>query len=217
VSGEPIYVSGNPAIKGHLHVAKSGQGDSLVLTHGAGGNANARFPLLLAEAFAGAGLNVLRCDLPFRQKRPYGPPSPASAKEDQQGLKAAAELMRKRFGGRVFLGGQSYGGRQATMLAAAEPHVASGLLLLSYPLHPPNKPTQMRTAHFPKLECRTLFVSGTKDPFGTIEELNAARGLVPAATTLISVPGAGHSLLTKKNEAELVANIVEAFTQFFEG
>ena len=217
MSSEAIIVNGTPAVKGHLHLAKGGQSDALVLTHGAGGNANARLLVLLSEAFAETGLNVLRCDLPFRQKRPYGPPAPASAKEDQEGLKAAAQLLRERFTGRVFLGGQSYGGRQASMLAAAEPSVASGLLLLSYPLHPPNKLAQMRTAHFPKLACRALFVSGTKDPFGTLAELDAARQLIPAATTLVSIPGAGHSLLTKKNETELVTNIVAAFKEFFAG
>ncbi len=79
--------------------------------------------------------------------------------------------MRKMVGGPVILGGHSYGGRQSTMLAAEEPGLVEALLLLSYPLHPPGKPAQPRTAHFPALRTPALFVHGTKDPFGTIEEL----------------------------------------------
>lgn len=213
---ELIHTSGNPPVHGQLHRAEKSDADALVLTHGAGGTSDARLLVLLAEAFATRGLHVLRCDLPFRQKRPHGPPSPASAKEDQQGVKAAALLLRERFGGRIFLGGQSYGGRQASMLAASESGLAAGLLLLSYPLHPPNRPAQLRTAHFPKLETSVLFVSGTKDPFGSIDELEAARALIPGKTKLIAVIGAGHSLLTKSNEPQLVADIVSAFISFFE-
>ncbi len=92
------------------------------------------------------------------------------------------------------LGGHSYGGRQATMLAAEEPEVADALLLLSYPLHPPEKPEQLRTAHFPQLQTPALFVHGTKDPFGTIEEMQAALKLIPAATQLMVAEKAGHAL-----------------------
>lgn len=211
---ETIDLGGETAVRGHLHLAQTRNGDALVLTHGAGGNAHARLLVLLAEAFAAQGISVLRCDLPFRQKRPHGPPM-GSAQQDQKGLKAAAIFLRERFRQDVFLGGQSYGGRQASMLAAAEPGVADGLLLLSYPLHPPNKPAQLRTAHFPKLQTPALFVSGTKDPFGTIAELDDARSLIPAKTQLIAVAAGGHSLVTKKNEAEVVATIVAGFQEFF--
>ena len=149
--------------------------------------------IALAEAFTGAGFTVLRCDLPFRQARPFGPPRPGDAARDRAGLKNAVAEMRKFVSGRVFLGGQSYGGRQASMLLAEET-VADGLLLLSYPLHPPGKPDQLRTQHLPKLHVPTLFVEGTRDPFGSIEEIEAARKLIPARTELLTVEGAGHDL-----------------------
>ena len=128
-------------------------------------------PLLAAaaDAFADAGLWVLRCDLPFRQRRPTGPPSPATAAADREGLRSAVEAMRELVPGAVFLGGQSYGGRQATMLAADEPELAAGLLLFSYPLHPPGKPDRLRTEHFPRLRVPAVFVQGTADPFGSID------------------------------------------------
>jgi hypothetical protein len=198
-------------VRGFLHRSAVTSGDALVLTHGAGGNCQSPLLIALADAFAVSGVSVLRCDLPFRQARPHGPPLPGNAQRDQEGLRTAVRLLKEQFAGRVFLGGQSYGGRQASLLAAAEPALAGGLLLLSYPLHPPGRPAQLRTAHFPKLEIPALFVSGTKDAFGTIQELETAIRLIPAATRLVPVPGAGHSLLTKANRQELPGTIVETF------
>lgn len=217
VAAEP-FVNDHPGevpVRGLLHRAATPSGDTLVLTHGAGGNCNAPLLVALAEAFAAFGLNVLRCDLPFRQLRPHGPPSPSNAKRDQDGLRRAIALMKDQFGKRVFGGGQSYGGRQASMLAASEPSLVSGLLLLSYPLHPPGRPAQLRTAHFPNLHTPVLCVSGTKDAFGSIEELEAAIKLIPAKTKLVPVQGAGHSLLSKANRQELPSNVVQAFSALF--
>ena len=165
-----------------------------MLTHGAGGNCRA--PLLIAagEAFSNAGLAVLRCDLPFRQRRPSGPPSPAGAAADRAGLKAAVAAVRGIVSGSVSLGGQSYGGRQATLLAAEEPELVAALLLFSYPLHPPGKPERLRTEHFPRLRVPALFVQGTTDPFGTIDEMRAAIAIIPSATSLLPIDGAGHDL-----------------------
>jgi uncharacterized protein len=166
----------------------------LVLTHGAGGNSKAPLLVLIADAFCAAGFTVLRCDMAFRQHKPFGPPSPATSGNDRASLRAAVAAMRKMVAGAVILGGHSYGGRQSTMLAAEEPGLVEALLLLSYPLHPPGKPGQPRTAHFPALRTPALFVHGTKDPFGTVEELSEALKLIPAKTELIAVSGAGHDL-----------------------
>ena len=205
--------AGEAAVSGYLHRA-AGQ-DFLVLTHGAGGNAKAPLLVALAERLAAAGVNTLRCDLPYRQRRPTGPPSPSDAKHDQAGLRRAVTLMRERLGGRAFLGGVSYGGRQASMLVAGETSLVEGLLLLSYPLHPPGRPQQLRTAHLPELRTPTLFVSGTRDAFGSIEELEAAIKLIPAPTRLIPIEGAGHGLLQKSNRDELPARLAQEFFTFF--
>jgi hypothetical protein len=183
-----------PGVRGLLHEPERANGRGLVLTHGAGGNCEAPLLVTAAKAFADAGLFVLRCDLPFRQRRAKGPPSPSMAAADRAGLKSAAEALREQAAGPVFLGGQSYGGRQATMLAADEPGLAAGLLLFSYPLHPPGKPDPLRTEHFPRLRARSVFVQGAADPFGTVAEVGSALSLIPAATQLISVEGAGHDL-----------------------
>jgi predicted alpha/beta-hydrolase family hydrolase len=109
--------------------------------------------------------------------------------------------------GRVVLGGHSYGGRQASILAAAEPQLVEDLLLLSYPLHPPKKPAQLRTQHFPSLQTPTLFVHGTRDRFGTIEEMQSVLKLIHARTALLPIAGAGHELLTKSNREILVKEV----------
>jgi hypothetical protein len=166
----------------------------LVLTHGAGASCKAPLLVLLADAFCAAGYAVLRCDMAFRQRRPSGPPSPATAPEDRASLRDAVAAMRKMTSGPVTLGGHSYGGRQSSMLAAEQPELMESLLLLSYPLHPPGKPSQSRTAHFPALRTPALFVHGARDPFGTLEELSAALKIIPATTQLITVDGAGHDL-----------------------
>ena len=100
------------------------------------------------------------------------------------------------------------------MLAAAEPGLTDSLLLLSYPLHPPRRPEELRTAHFPHLQTPALFVHGVRDGFGSIDELTKALTLIPAPTTLLPVNAAGHELLTNKNRDELPAAIVEAFLSF---
>jgi predicted alpha/beta-hydrolase family hydrolase len=96
--------------------------------------------------------------------------------------------------GDVFLAGHSYGGRQASMLAAEEPGLATCLLLLSYPLHPPNKPEQLRVQHFPRLQTPAVFVHGTVDPFGSIAEMKQTIALIPARTQLVTIERARHDL-----------------------
>jgi predicted alpha/beta-hydrolase family hydrolase len=201
-------------VRGFLHRPTGLGKDGLVLTHGAGANCDAPLLVTLADAFSASGLTVLRCDLPFRQVRPHGPPPRGSAERDQAGLRAAIASLRRQTSGRVFLGGHSYGGRQASMLAATEPGLVDRLLLLSYPLHPPRRPGELRTAHFPQLQVPALFVHGTRDGFGSIDEMVAALKLIPARTEMLPVTGAGHELLNKRNRDEPAKIVVEAFRRF---
>jgi predicted alpha/beta-hydrolase family hydrolase len=192
-----------PGVRGFLHRPDRASDQGVVLTHGAGGNCAAPLLIALATAFCDAGVTVLRCDLPFRQRRASGPPSPSAAAADRAGLRDAVAALKNVASGTVFLGGHSYGGRQASMLAADEPDLAAVLLLLSYPLHPPNKPTQLRTQHFPRLRVPAVFVHGTADPFGSIAELRSALAAIPAPTRLIPVENARHDL--KRGRFDLTA------------
>jgi uncharacterized protein len=208
--------SGEIAVRGYLHIPAKPSNSSLVLTHGAGANCQSHLLVAVADAFCASGSMVLRCDLPFRQLRPQGPPQRGSAERDQQGLRRAVEALKLQVSGRVVLGGHSYGGRQASMLAAASPGLVDGLLLLSYPLHPPRAPAQMRTAHFAALNTPSLFVHGTGDAFGTITEMDAALKLIPARTRLLPVESAGHGLMTARNLSTLPDIITSAFIAFLE-
>lgn len=224
-----------PGVRGYLHVPGTSNGSGLILTHGAGSNAQAPLLRALADTFSAAGFTVLRCDLPYRQARSFGPPGPGDAARDRAGLKNAIAAIKTALGAplpadvarsgdsdapteaRIVLGGHSYGGRQSSMLCAEEPGLVSGLLLLSYPLHPPRRPQQQRTQHLPDLRTPTLFVHGTRDPFGTTEELERALKMIPARTKLITVEGAGHDLGfngKKTRKEELPNRIYSEFTPF---
>ena len=181
----------------------------LLLTHGAGSNRNAPLLVAVADVFREAGIEVLRYDLPFRQARPHGPPGPGDAARDREGLRQQILKTREKNPDRVWLGGHSYGGRQSSILAAESPELADALLLLSYPLHPPRKPDDLRTLHFPQLRTPALFVHGSRDPFGSTAELNSAIALIPARVKLLEIEGAGHDL--GKNHAAVAARIAAAF------
>ena len=196
------------AIEGVLHRPDAAPTDTFALTHGAG--SDYRAPLLagMARALAANGYLVLRYNLPFRKERRKGPPNAAAAGRDRQGIVRTIEALRAMTPGRVFAGGHSYGGRQTAMAAAEHADLAAGLLLLSYPLHPPKRPEQERTGYFGDLRTPALFVHGTSDPFGSIEEMREALAMIPAATALLPVEGAGHEL---KRAPDLIADILERF------
>jgi uncharacterized protein len=201
-----------PPVVGFLHEAEGTARQGLVLTHGAGANCGSALLVNLAAALAGNGWAVLRCDLAFRQKRKFGPPSPAQASADQEGLLAAVRELRSSLGTNVFLGGHSYGGRQASMLSSRHKDEISALLLLSYPLHPPDKPQQLRTAHFGDIHTPCLFVHGTADPLGSPDEMKNAVTDIPVKTRLMFLDGLGHDL--GKGKVEIASRIASEFIRF---
>ena len=195
------------SVRGALHQPDGEAAGGVVITHGAGGNFEMPLLVAVAEAFETAGFVVLRYNLPFRQKRPFGAPGSSAAALDQAGLAEAIGWMRTKVSGKVFVGGQSYGGRQSSLLLSEQPGITDALLLLSYPLHPPGKPEVLRTAHFSNIRKPALFVQGTKDPFGSPAELTDAIKLIPAPTRQVIVEGAGHELL--RGKFDIKANVVD--------
>lgn len=181
-----IEAVSNELIRGFVHRPAKDSNIAVVLAHGAGSDCSSRLLVAVCSAFAEAGVTAMRIDLPFRIA---GDKMPRNQERDRAGIRSAVELIRG--GGRVIMGGHSYGGRQASMLAAEDSTVADALLLLSYPLHPPRKPEQMRTAHFPALHTPSLFVHGTRDPFGSPDEMKAA---IPSHADLMLIDRAGHEL-----------------------
>jgi uncharacterized protein len=183
---------------------------AVAITHGAGSNHDAALLQKVATALTDARIAVLRYDLPYRLMRPVGPPPPGSATRDRDGIRLAAEWLRGELGVAVYGAGHSYGGRQTTMLAAESADVFAGLMLLSYPLHPPKKREQLRTEHFPNLRTPSQFVHGSRDPFGLPEEMQDALKGIPARNELSIFEGQGHDLKGVKGES-----IAAVFRSFF--
>lgn len=191
------------AIPGVAHEPESPALGVVVLTHGAGGNRDSAMLVKLCDEWAARGWLAIRYNLPYRRRRPKGPPS-GSAAGDQDGIVEAIALARTLADGPVIAGGHSYGGRMTSMVTAdgAGPDV---LTLFSYPLHPPGKPERARTEHLPRITVPTVFTHGTSDPFGTIEELTAAAALVSGPTELVVVEGARHDLGSKRLDVPALA------------
>lgn len=187
-------------VHGHLHRPDGRPRGALALTHGAGGNCDTAILQAVCARFAEEGFLALRYNLPFRRRRPKGPPQPSRAKEDRDGIAAATDVLREQCDGPLLVGGVSYGGRQTSMLVAERPDLADALLLLSYPLHPPGKPDRLRTEHLPDLTVPCVFVHGDRDPFGRPGELREAVALVPAPTTVVVIEGAAHDLGRAKGD-----------------
>jgi predicted alpha/beta-hydrolase family hydrolase len=196
-------------VQGWLHEPAGPPCAAIALTHGAGSNSQAPLLKALAESFAQAGFLALRFDLPYRQLRPHGPPFSAQAARDREGIVRAVAALREFPVDRVYCGGHSYGGRQSTLAAAESPALADALLLLSYPLHPPGKPDRARTEHFTKLARPSFFAHGTRDAFGSVDEMRAALQLIPARVELEIVEGAPHGI-----PAPAAPRIVERFLGF---
>lgn len=174
------------------HVSDTAAPTAVVLTHGAGGDLDDHVLVEFADLLAGSGHLVVRANLGYRQRRPSGPPPRAEASvEDLAAILVAVSAARP--GHRWVVGGKSYGGRVATLLAAAGADLA-GVACLSYPLHPPGRPDRLRVAHFPDVAVPVLVVQGGSDPFGDPDELAPHLDTLGAPAALLGVPGADHSL-----------------------
>jgi uncharacterized protein len=205
---------GHTPVRGFLHEPTTPNKHALALTHGAGGDCSSKLLVAISDAFADVGFTVLRFDLPFRLARRFGPPFRGAAEQDRSGLRRAVAILRDKANGRLFLGGHSYGGRQASILLSEDAELANGLLLLSYPLHPPQKPAELRTDHFPNLSKPVFFVHGVRDAFATPAEMQAALQLIPAPHSIFEVEGVGHELLSKKNADTLPSAVASNFLNF---
>jgi predicted alpha/beta-hydrolase family hydrolase len=192
------------AIAGIAHEPEGTPKGAVVLTHGAGGNRESPMLIRLCDEWARRGFLAMRYDLPYRRRRPKGPPS-GSAASDRAGIAEAVALARTLTDGPVLAGGHSYGGRQTSMAVADDGVVVDVLTLFSYPLHPPGKPERARTEHLPRISAPTVFTHGTADPFGTLDELRPAAALIPAPTVIVEVTGARHDLGSKKLDVPALA------------
>jgi predicted alpha/beta-hydrolase family hydrolase len=192
------------AIAGTAHEPDGVPKGAVVLTHGAGGSRESPLLTRTCDEWARRGWVAVRYNLPFRRRRPKGPPSGKGA-DDRVGIGEAVAMARDLVGGPVIAGGHSYGGRQTSMAVADEGLAVDVLMLFSYPVHPPGKPERTRTEHLPRIEVPTVFTHGTADPFGSLDELRAAATLIPAPTAIVEVTGARHDLGSKTLDVPALA------------
>jgi predicted alpha/beta-hydrolase family hydrolase len=180
------------------------RGDALLLTPGAGSGRDQSTLVAIERALA--PLPVARVDFPYRiagRKAPDRQPVLLETiRIEAAALATHAGVAPKR----VLLGGRSMGGRMCT-LAVAEGLAAAGLVLISYPLHPPGRPDNERSAHFPSLKVPCLFVHGTRDPFGSPEELTTATATIAGRVTHVWIDGGRHDL--KGADKEVAAAVVK--------
>ncbi len=184
------------AIAGVAHTPEGTPYGVVVLNHGAGGSRESPLLVALCDEWARSGWLAVRYNLPYRRRRPKGPPSGSSA-ADPAGIVEAIGYARSLGAGPVIAGGHSYGGRLTSMVVAEQPDCADELTLFSYPLHPPGKPDRLRTEHFSAIRVPTVFTHGTSDPFGSLSELRTAVAVIPAPTAIVDINGARHDLGSK--------------------
>lgn len=176
----------------------------MVLTHGAGGSRDSALLQQLCDEWARRGWLAVRYNLPYRRRRPKGPPS-GSAATDRAGILEAIAVCRDLADGPLIAGGHSYGGRQTSMVVAEDARPVDVLTLFSYPVHPPGKPERARTEHLPDIVVPTVFTHGTSDPFGTLDEVRAAAALISAPTDIVEITGARHDLGSKTLDVPVLA------------
>jgi uncharacterized protein len=191
-------------IAGVAHEPGGSPAGVVVLTHGAGGDRESPLLQRICDEWARRGWLAVRYNLPYRRRRPKGPPS-GSAAGDREGIVEAITLCRGLSGGPLLAGGHSYGGRQTSMVVAAGGVAVDVLTLFSYPVHPPGKPERLRTEHLPGVRVPTVFTHGTSDPFGTPGEVRDAAALIAAPTEVVEITGARHDLRSKTLDVPALA------------
>ncbi len=177
----------------------------LLLTHGAGGGADHRLLVAVEEALA---IPVRRMEFPYRRE---GRRAPDRAPKLIASLLDEVATFTAELGvasDQLVLGGRSMGGRMCSM-AVAEGLAAAGLVLLSYPLHPPGKPERLRIEHFGSIDVPTLMINGDRDPFGTPEEVDREIGAIAGPVRVHWLEGQRHD--PKPAFDHEIIGVIEAF------
>jgi hypothetical protein len=176
-------------------VKRGPAGVTLILGHGAGAGHSSGFMVSFATALAARGIDTVTFNF-FYMEQGRRLPDPKDKLEAC--YRAVIETVARRKPGRLAIGGKSMGGRIASQVAAAGAPEVAGLVFLGYPLHPPGKKDQLRAKHLTDIKAPMLFVQGSRDVFGTPEELRPILGKLGAASELYEVAGGDHSLKVLK-------------------
>jgi predicted alpha/beta-hydrolase family hydrolase len=172
-------------------------GVTLVLAHGAGAGQTSTFMVSFATALAARGIDTITFNFLYTEQGRRLPDQNAKLEACCQAVIAAVG-QRKNGRDRLAIGGKSMGGRIASQVAAGGAPEVAALVFLGYPLHPPGKPDQLRSRHLPDINAPMLFVQGSRDTFGTPEELRPVIRTLKGSAELYAVAGGDHSFKVLK-------------------
>ena len=167
---------------------------SLILAHGAGAGQRSPFMVAFAQGLIARGLEIVTFNFPYTEQRRRIPDRRPVLELCYRTVIDSVSTRALAASRAVFIGGKSMGGRIATHVAASDPSLpVAGLVLLGYPLHPPGRPADRRDAHLPDVGRAVFFVQGSRDTFGTPEELDSALGTMSPTPAIHVVDGGDHS------------------------
>ena len=199
----PVHVNDTDSVTALLYPAskKNRLGITLILGHGAGANQSSGFMRLFANGLAERGLDVMTFNFVYSERGRGAPDPKAKLEACYAAVIRAAGGHKKLKGNKLAIGGKSMGGRIGSQVAAAEKANIDALVFLGYPLHPPGNLEKMRDAHLPNIKAPMLFLQGSRDAFGSTEEIRAVikRHKLPAI--LYEIEGGDHSFKVPKNVA----------------
>jgi uncharacterized protein len=197
----PVKVNDTDTVTALLYPAakKNRLGVTLILGHGAGANQSSGFMRLFANGLAERGLDVMTFNFVYSERGRGAPDPKAKLEACYEKVIEAAAKQRKLKGNKIAVGGKSMGGRIGSQVAAADSSKISALVFLGYPLHPPGNLEKMRDAHLPEIKLPMLFLQGSRDAFGTTEELRAVIKKHKLSATLYEIAGGDHSFKVPKS------------------
>jgi uncharacterized protein len=218
-----VSLEGGGKVSAVRYEAKPRAGE-LVLAHGAGANQFHAFMVGAAEGLARRGVETTTFNFPYTEA---GRRAPDPAPKLEACFRDVVRAVRGRGAGRgdearpLFLGGKSMGGRMASHLAADGLPNLAGLVFLGYPLHPPGKPEKLRSAHLSRIKAPMLFVQGTRDPFGTPDELAPILAGLSAKVAVFPIEEGGHSFEVPKRSGrtgdEVILAVLDRVAAFVRG
>jgi predicted alpha/beta-hydrolase family hydrolase len=204
-SEHSIALEGGGSVGALVYPAARAAGVTLVLGHGAGAGQRSDFMVAFAGALAERGLDVMTFDFPY-MARGGGPPDRSAQLEACFRAAVASAPANPR----LVIGGKSMGGRIASQVAAAGLAPLAGLVFLGYPLHPPGRPDALRVAHLPRVRRPMLFVQGSRDAFGTPDELRPHLARLQPPPELFPVEDGDHSLAVRRRSGRSQPEVFRA-------
>jgi len=195
--------SGQSVTALHYSAAAPASGGALIIAHGAGAGQHHPFMTAFARAVAASGFDAVTFNFPYTEQRRK---LPDRAPVLEACYAAVIHATRRQIASAdrwLFIGGKSMGGRMATQLAASDPTLpVAGLVLLGYPLHPPGNPAKRRDAHLPAVKRPMLVIQGSRDTFGTPDELGPVFDPLTPAATVHVIAGGDHSFKVARAGAD---------------